>query len=78
MLSRGTAWLDTGTHQSLLDAANFVRVIEERQGLKIACPEEIAFRQGYIDEVGLRKAAAQFESSGYGSYLLEILEEISR
>lgn len=75
MLSRGIAWLDTGTHQSLLDAANFVRVIEERQGLKIACPEEIAYRQGFIDESGLREAASRFESSGYGSYLLEILKE---
>jgi glucose-1-phosphate thymidylyltransferase len=78
MLSRGTAWLDTGTHQSLLDAANFVRVIEERQGLKIACPEEIAYRQGFVDESGLRMAAAQFESSGYGKYLLEVLEEDSK
>jgi glucose-1-phosphate thymidylyltransferase len=58
VMSRGTAWLDTGTHNSLLDAANFIRVVEERQGLKIACPEEIAYRKGYIDAAELQALAA--------------------
>ena len=74
-LGRGTAWLDTGTHQSLLDAANFVRVIEERQGLKIACPEETAWRMGYIDTDDLRRLAGGFGSSGYGDYLLKVLHD---
>ena len=72
ILSRGTAWLDTGTHASLLDAANFVRVIEDRQGLKIACPEEIAFRMGYIDLKELEALAAPLSKNGYGEYLHSI------
>ena len=64
----------TGTHDSLLDAANFVRVIEERQGLKIGCPEEIAFRQGLIDSEKLRELADDYGETAYGRYLLEVLE----
>ncbi len=75
ILSRGTAWLDTGTHDALLDAANFVRVIEKRQGLKIACPEEIAYRMGFIDAQQLEGLADSYGSSGYGRYLLEVLRE---
>jgi glucose-1-phosphate thymidylyltransferase len=75
LFDRGTAWLDTGTIQSLLDAANFIRVLEERQGLKIASPEEIAYRQGFIDEAQLRKLAQPLEKSGYGRYLLQLLED---
>lgn len=73
MLKRGTAWLDTGTHASLLDAANYIRVIEERQGLKIACPEEVAWRMGYIDDAQLERLAEPLKKSGYGVYLLELL-----
>lgn len=75
LFDRGTAWLDTGTIQSLLDAANFIRVLEERQGLKIASPEEIAYSQGFIDEAQLRKLAEPLKKSGYGRYLLELLED---
>lgn len=75
VMSRGTAWLDTGTHNSLLDAANFIRVVEERQGLKIACPEEIAFRMGYIDATQLETLAAPLEKSGYGLYLQSLLRD---
>ena len=74
LFDRGTAWLDTGTIQSLLDAANFIRVLEERQGLKIGCPEEIAYRQGFIDADQLRGLAMRLAKSGYGQYLLELLE----
>jgi len=73
-LDRGTAWLDTGTFSSLLDAANFIRVLEERQGLKIACIEEIVFQKGYIDEEQLINLARPLEKSGYGEYLLRILD----
>ncbi|PLW84345.1 glucose-1-phosphate thymidylyltransferase [Kineobactrum sediminis] len=73
VMSRGTAWLDTGTHNSLLDAANFIRVVEERQGLKIACPEEVAYRMGYIDAEQLLALAAPLEKSGYGLYLQQLL-----
>ncbi len=75
VMSRGTAWLDTGTHNSLLDAANFIRVIEERQGLKIACPEEVAFRMGYISGDDLLALAAPLEKSGYGRYLKRLLND---
>lgn len=75
MLNRGTAWLDTGTHTSLLQAALFVQIIEERQGLKIGCIEEIAYRMGYIDSQQLAEIAQPLLKSGYGNYLLNILEE---
>ncbi len=72
LLGRGVAWLDTGTHESLLQAAMFIEALESRQGLKVACPEEIAFRCGYIDSAQLEKLAAPLAKSGYGTYLLEI------
>jgi glucose-1-phosphate thymidylyltransferase len=72
-LGRGVAWLDTGTHASLLDASNFVRIVEERQGLKICCPEEIAFKMGYIDAAQLERLAMSLSKSTYGEYLLRLL-----
>ncbi len=78
VLGRGTAWLDTGTHADLLSAGQFIRTLEERQGLKVACPEEIAYRMGYIDADTLTRLAAPLKKSGYGEYLLRILEEGSR
>ena len=75
LLSRGSAWLDTGTHAALLQASHFIQVIEERQGLKIACPEEIAWRLGYIDSVQLRAIAAELIDSGYGDYLMALLAD---
>lgn len=74
IMGRGFAWLDTGTHASLIDAANYVRIMEERQGLKIACPEEIAWRQGFISDAQLEDIAAPLIRSGYGTYLLKLLE----
>ena len=73
VLDRGTAWLDTGTFQSLMQAAQFVQVIEDRQGLKIGCIEEIAFRMGFIDQHQLKRLAEPLVKSGYGSYLLSLL-----
>ena len=75
LMGRGFAWLDTGTHNSLLDAAQYVRIIEERQGLKVCCPEEIAWRQGFIDDDQLRAVAEPLKKSGYGDYLLRQLAE---
>ena len=75
LLGRGIAWLDTGTHDSLLEASNFISTLEHRQGLKVACPEEIAYRLGYIDAGQLRTLAARIAKSTYGSYLLRIIEE---
>lgn len=74
LLGRGMAWLDTGTHDSLLQAANFVATIEARQGLKIACLEEVAYRQGWIDADALRRQAQAMANNGYGQYLLSLLE----
>jgi len=73
ILGRGAAWLDTGTHQSLLDAGQFIRVIEQRQSLKIACPEEIAWRMGFIDDAQLEILATPLDKSGYGRYLRQLL-----
>ena len=76
LFDRGTAWLDTGTIQSLLDAANFIRVLEVRQGLKIGCPEEVAFREGFIDADQLQTLADKQIKSGYGQYLLGLIEAL--
>lgn len=75
VLGRGTAWLDMGTHESLLQAANFVQAVEERQGMMISCPEEIAYRMGFIDKEYLKMLAKSMGSNGYGSYLLSLLQE---
>jgi glucose-1-phosphate thymidylyltransferase len=74
-MGRGYAWLDTGTHESLLEAAHFIETIEKRQGLKVACPEEIAFRQGYIGARQLKALARPLARSGYGEYLLRVVQE---
>ena len=75
MMGRGYAWLDTGTHESLLEASQFIQTIEHRQGLKIACPEEVAYRNGFIDAAQMEKLAAPLLKSGYGSYLMQVLKE---
>ena len=77
IMGRGYAWLDTGTHGSLIDAAQFVRTTEDRQGLKICCPEEVAWRMGFIDSAKLEELAAPLRKSGYGDYLMRILHERS-
>jgi glucose-1-phosphate thymidylyltransferase len=77
LLGRGVAWLDTGTHQSLLQAQTFVEAIQERQGLKVSCPEEIAFRNGWIDRAALERLGTEMGKSGYGEYLLRIAQEES-
>ena len=75
VMGRGYAWLDTGTHDSMLEASLYISTIERRQGLKIACPEEIAFRSGWIDKNQLQQLAAPLTKSGYGAYLTNILKE---
>jgi glucose-1-phosphate thymidylyltransferase len=74
-MGRGFAWLDTGTPDSLVEAAEFVRVFEKRQGLRIACPEEIAFTQGWIDATHLKRLAAALAKSSYGKYLFSLIDE---
>ncbi|MGA9853604.1 MAG: glucose-1-phosphate thymidylyltransferase RfbA [Gammaproteobacteria bacterium] len=75
VLGRGVAWLDTGTHESLLEAANFIETIEKRQGLKIACPEEIAYSRGFIDAAQVMKLAEPLKKTGYGEYLLRLIND---
>ena len=75
VIGRGSAWLDTGTHESLLEAGKFIEIVEQRQGLKICCPEEIAFLSGFIDAQQLRDRAAEYDQNEYGSYLLRVLDE---
>lgn len=76
VLGRGFAWLDTGTQDSLIEAATFIQTIEKRQGLKVACPEEIAYHLGYIDATQMERLAAKLGKSGYGNYLLQVLREV--
>jgi glucose-1-phosphate thymidylyltransferase len=76
IMGRGFAWLDTGTHDSLLDAAGFIATLQKRQGLMVACPEEIAFRQGWIDAEAVHKVATQLSKNSYGQYLVKILNEM--
>jgi glucose-1-phosphate thymidylyltransferase len=78
VLGRGFAWLDTGTHESLHNASSFIETIEKRQGLKVACPEEVAFRMGYIDAAALERLAEPLRRNGYGQYLLEIARHEGR
>src|SRR5690348_4410074 len=75
IMGRGVAWLDTGTHESLLEASNFIATIENRQGLKIACPEEVAFRSAFIDAAQVERLAQPLAKTGYGQYLLQVLRE---
>ncbi|MCA1326241.1 glucose-1-phosphate thymidylyltransferase RfbA [Herbaspirillum sp. alder98] len=77
LMGRGIAWLDTGTHESLLDAGQFIATIEKRQGLKVACPEEIAYRRGYIDAAQLERLAQPLKKNEYGKYLIQLLTDIS-
>jgi glucose-1-phosphate thymidylyltransferase len=74
LLGRGTAWIDTGTHEALLQAGNFISTVQDRQGLQVACPEEIAWRMGYIDDDQLIALAGPMSKSAYGQYLLELLD----
>lgn len=78
ILGRGTAWLDTGTHETLLQASHFIETIEQRQGLKVACPEEIAYRLGYIDAEQVERLAEPLRKNAYGRYLLQLLAELPR
>jgi glucose-1-phosphate thymidylyltransferase len=78
VMGRGDAWLDTGTHDSLLEAGQFIQSLEKRQGLKICCPEEIVWRNGWIDDDQLERLAAPLAKSGYGRYLLELKDEAAR
>lgn len=75
LMGRGYAWLDTGTHDSLLEAGQFIATLQQRQGLKVSCPEEIAFRQGWIDRAQLETLGQALAKNGYGQYLLQILKE---
>ena len=74
IMGRGYAWLDTGTHDSLLDAASFISTLQNRLGLQVACPEEIAFSQGWVDSAQIQKLAAPLAKNGYGQYLLSLLK----
>jgi glucose-1-phosphate thymidylyltransferase len=73
-MGRGYAWLDTGTHEALMQASNFIEIVERRQGLKVACPEEIAFRMGYIDATQVAEIAHTMRKNEYGQYLLALIE----
>ena len=75
IMGRGTAWLDTGTHRDLLAAAQFIETLEKRQGLKVNCPEEIAYRNGWLSKNKLREIAKPLVKSGYGKYLLKLIDE---
>ena len=75
MLGRGIAWLDTGTHDSLLQASNYIQAIEERQGLMVACLEEVAYKMGFLDATRVRETAEEMKSNSYGQYLLQMLDE---
>jgi glucose-1-phosphate thymidylyltransferase len=75
LMGRGMAWLDTGTHESLLEAAQFIATLEKRQGLKVACPEEVAYRKGYINAAQVEKLAEPLKKNTYGQYLLRMLKE---
>jgi glucose-1-phosphate thymidylyltransferase len=76
-MGRGFAWLDTGTHDSLLDAAGFIATLQKRQGLMVACPEEIAYRQGWISAEAVEQVAARLSKNSYGQYLTKILHELN-